>query len=583
MKPHLASLIQQALRSLGKAEAFTASEIEATLERTRQKEHGDFATKIGFLLAKSGGGTPRAWAERLQAALPADAQVSNTSVAGAGFVNFFLSGEARTAIITRILQEKERFGVANLGRGRRVMVEFVSANPNGPLHVGHGRGAAFGDSLSRLLSAVGWAVHREYYVNDAGRQMDILAVSVWLRYLELHGQALAFPANGYRGSYVRDIARALQDTCGAELVPAEPALADLPPDEPAGGDKEQYVDALIARARRLLGAGYQKVHAFGLGAMLKNIRDDLAEFGVVYDEWFSEHGLIEQGAVARALAALRQQGHAYEQDGALWFRSTAFGDEKDRVLVRENGVPTYFASDIAYHLDKLDRGFDLCLDVWGADHHGHVPRIRAALTALGRDPDALEVLLVQFTVLYRGKERASMSTRSGDFVTLRDLRTEVGNDAARFFYVLRKNEQHMDFDLELAKSQSNDNPVFYIQYAHARIWSVFRQLDERGLAADYDPAHADLSLLAAPEEQALIAQLARYPEVVADAGRQFEPHQVAYYLRDLANGVHSYYNAHGFLGAEPPLRLARLSLIDAARQTLANGLGLLGVSAPEAM
>jgi arginyl-tRNA synthetase len=583
VKPHLVSLIRDALARLDVTDVPDTA-IEASIERGRQKGHGDFASKIAFTLTRRGG-TPRSWAERLQGVLPPSPMVERSETAGAGFINFFMAGHAHHQTVRGVLAERERFGRTDIGQGRRVMIEFVSANPNGPLHVGHGRGAAFGDSLARLLETAGWHVHREYYVNDAGRQMDILTVSVWLRYLEASGETVPFPANGYRGAYVHTVARGLTREYGAAFKADVRAITeDLPPDEPEGGDKEQYIDALIRRARTLLGpVRYAQVHGFGLRAMLADIREDLEEFGIVYDTWFSERGLIDSEQVARALSELEAKGHVYREQGALWFRSTTFGDEKDRVLVRENGVPTYFASDIAYHLDKMARGFDLCLDVWGADHHGHVPRIMAALSALGRDPRQLEVLLVQFTVLYRGKERVAMSTRSGDFVTLRDLRAEVGKDAARFFYVLRKNEQHMDFDLELAKSQSNDNPVYYIQYAHARIRSVFRQLEERGLAVPKNLADTDLTPLGAPEERALMLEIGRYPEVVTEAARRFEPHQVAYYLRELANALHSDYNAHGILTAEPEVRDARLALIEAARVVMANGLALLGVSAPEQM
>ncbi|MHB1586327.1 MAG: arginine--tRNA ligase [Acidiferrobacteraceae bacterium] len=584
MKAHLASLIRDALVRLEVADIPEVAAIETTVERARQKGRGDFATKIAFSLAKQGG-TAKTWAERLCAALPPSPMVERAQPAGAGFVNFFMSEQARHAGVRDVLSARERFGRADLGRGRRVMVEFVSANPNGPLHVGHGRGAAFGDSLARLLEATGWNVEREYYVNDAGRQMDILAASVWIRYLEQSGATLPFPANGYRGSYVRTIAQDLAREYGPAFKADSGVVTQgLPRDEADGGDKEEYIDALINRARTVLGAEhYAKVHGFGLQAMLSDIRSDLEEFGVAYDTWYSERGLIDRGAVAAAITELETLGHVYREQGALWFRSTTFGDEKDRVLVRENGVPTYFASDIAYHLDKINRGFDLLIDVWGADHHGHVPRINAALSALARDPRRLEVLLVQFAALYRGKERVAMSTRAGEFVTLRDLRSEVGRDAARFFYVLRKNEQHMDFDLELAKSQSNDNPVFYIQYAHARIRSVFRQLEERTLEPAAASPETDLAALTEAEEHSLMFEIGRYPEVITEAARRFEPHQVAYYLRDVAQAVHAYYNAHGFLTAEPKVRAARLALLEAARIVIANGLAVLGVSAPEQM
>ncbi len=586
MKAKLEQFLYAALRALHDNGGLAAVE-SVLLDRTRQKDHGDFSTNIALVLAKANKLKPRELAEKIVAALPPSPLIEKVEIAGPGFINFFLKPEALYRTITDIAAAQTHFGESKLGAGQRVMVEFVSANPNGPLHVGHGRGAAYGDSLARLLKAAGFAVHREYYINDAGRQMDILAVSVWFRYLELAGVRLPFPANGYKGEYVYDIARTLTTQHGKEFLRDSAAiLRDLPQDEIAEGqgDKEAYIDALIERARTLLGeTGYRAVHGAGLSAMLADIRADLREFGVEYDEWFSERGLIDGGAVPKAIALLKANGHLYEKDGALWFRSTAFGDEKDRVVVRDNGVTTYFASDIAYHLNKIERGFAHCINVWGADHHGYIPRVRAALAAMDKDPEILTVLLVQFAILYRGGQRAQMSTRSGQFVTLRELRAEVGNDAARFFYVLRKSEQHMDFDLDLAKSQSNDNPVFYIQYAHARICSVFGQLKEKRLDYETDAAKIGFSLLKEEHEQALLQTLTRYPEVIEDAARAYEPHQIAYYLRDLANDLHTYYNAHTFLLDDRALRSARLHLIDATRIVLANGLRLLGVSAPERM
>ena len=465
-----------------------------------------------------------------------------------------------------------------------MQVEFVSANPTGPLHVGHGRGAAYGDAVAKLLEATGWSVEREYYVNDAGRQMDILAVSVWLRYLELCGEPADFPEKGYQGDYVYDIAADLHRADGeAHRRPWSEVVAGLPPDG-EGEAGERHMDALIGRARELLGPeSWRRVHHIGREVILDLIRRDLEAFRVRYDRWFSARSLVASGAVERAIERLRAAGHAYEKDGALWFRASAFGDEKDRVLVRENGQPTYFASDVAYHLDKIERGFERLIDVWGADHHGYVPRLRAALAALGHDPDRLEVRLVQFAVLYRGGEKVQMSTRSGEFVTLRELREEVGTDAARFFYVLRSAEQHLDFDLDLAKSQSAENPVYYVQYAHARVCSVMRQLAERGLEHDRSRGLAALDRLAEPQELRLVRTLARWPEVVEAAAAARAPHQVAHYLRELANDFHVCYSAVPFLVEEPALRDARLALILAVRQTIANGLGLLGVSAPESM
>ncbi len=587
MKYHLQQLLLSALEAL-RNDGTLSCELpqQIAIERTRDKSHGDFACNIAMVLAKLARSKPRELAEKIVAALPASALVTKVEIAGPGFINFTLSPAASLSVVGQILEAGEAFGRSSVGAGQRVQVEFVSANPTGPLHVGHGRGAAYGAAVADLLAAAGFQVHREYYVNDAGRQMDILATSVWVRYLELAGETLPFPANGYKSDdYVWDIAATIHRSHGdAFRHPAATVLTDLPPDEPQGGDKELYIDALIARAKQLLGdQGYRTVFDTGLDTILADIKQDLEEFGVVYEEWYSERTLVESGKVDSAIKRLQAAGHIYEQEGALWFRSTAFGDEKDRVVVRDNGVKTYFASDIAYHMEKLERGFDRVIDVWGADHHGYVPRVKAALQAMGDDPSKLDVLLVQFAILYRGGERVQMSTRSGSFVTLRELRDEVGNDAARFFYVLRKCEQHMDFDLDLAKSQSADNPVYYIQYAHARIASVMRQLGEKGFSYDQAAGLNHLQLLTESHEQELIQSLTRYPEVVEAAALNHEPHQLAHYLRELANAFHTYYNAHQFLVDEGALRDARLALINATRQVLANGLSLLGVSAPETM
>jgi len=555
------------------------------VEHTRAKEHGDFASNVALALAKQARAKPRDVAAKIVKALPASPLIAKVEIAGPGFINFFLKENAYQQVVPRILNEGAAYGRSAIGAGKRVQVEFVSANPTGPLHVGHGRGAAYGACVADLLAAVGFHVHREYYINDAGRQMDILATSVWLRYLELAGEKFTFPVNGYKGDYIYDIGATLHRENGDKYRHAAAKVFEsVPADEPAGGDKEKHIDGLIERAKQLLGAeAYRKVFDLGLKVILDDIRQDLEEFGVKYDEWYSERALVERGAADRVIERLKKSGHAYEKDGALWFRSTDYGDDKDRVLMRDNGQKTYFAHDIAYHADKLERGFARVIDIWGADHHGYVPRVKAALAALGDDPSKLDVLLVQFAILYRGGEKAQMSTRSGEFVTLRELRDEVGNDAARFFYVLRKCEQHMDFDLDLAKSQSNDNPVYYIQYAHARVHSVFRQLKEKGFARDSARGNAGLARLTESHEQELMARLARYQEIVETAALAHEPHQIAYYLRDLANDFHTYYNAHTFIVDDAALRDARLNLIDATRQVLANGLKLLGVSAPEVM
>ncbi len=586
MRSQIQQIVSQALSQLVLDGVIPADAVsKPVIERARDPLHGDFACNVAMVLAKAAGAKPRELAERLVAALPAAEWLARVEIAGPGFINFALSPSAYHAVVPEILRQGPAFGRSDLGQGKRVQVEFVSANPTGPLHVGHGRGAAYGAVVADLLAAVGFEVHREYYVNDAGRQMDILATSVWLRYLELCDEVLTFPANGYKGDYVWDIAATLhREHADAYRHAADEVFAEVPADEPAGGDKELHIDALIGRAKQLLGDNrYRYVFELGLNTILDDIRDDLELFGVTYDEWYSERSLTESGAVNKAIARLREAGHIYEQDGALWFRSTAFGDEKDRVVQRDNGQLTYFASDIAYHMHKLERGFARVIDIWGADHHGYVPRVKAALQALGDDPAKLDVLLVQFAILYRGGEKVQMSTRSGEFVTLRELRKEVGRDAARFFYVMRKCEQHLDFDLDLAKSQSNDNPVYYVQYAHARVCSVLAQAAEKGIEVEISEGSNNLERLTEEHEQALFKTLSRYPEMVQTAALNEEPHQLTHYVRELANDFHTYYNAHQFLVPDAALRDGRIKLILAVRQVLQNGLNLLGVSAPERM
>ncbi|MGB6976025.1 MAG: arginine--tRNA ligase [Gammaproteobacteria bacterium] len=588
MQRYLKEMLAEALNRLqqqGKLSAEIAVPLQ--VERTRDKQHGDFACNIALLLAKATQSKPRELAESIVAQLPPSDWIQKVTVAGPGFINFFIADKAYYQVISEILTKGHDYGRSAVGAGQRVNMEYVSANPNGPLHVGHGRGAAYGATVANLLEAVGFTVHREYYVNDAGRQMHILAVSVWLRYLEELGETLPFPSNSYKGDYVREIARQLKVAVGDRLrQPLNAIFSNLPPDttESNEEDGDAYIDALIVRAKKLLGeADYQKVFDQGLQTVLADIREDLAEFGVAFQEWFSESQLVTNGTLRRDIDRLRQAGYLYEKEGALWFAAMQFGDEKDRVVVRKNGQSTYFASDIAYHLNKFERGFDRVIDIMGADHHGYAPRINAFLKALGMPTDKFIVLLVQFASLYRGKEKVQMSTRSGSFVTLRELRKEVGNDAARFFYIMRKPEQHLDFDLELAKSQSNDNPVYYIQYAYARICSVMQQLAVRQLTWDQQQGLAHLSLLDTEQEQDLLRFLARYPEIIETAALDYEPHLLAHYLQELAYHFHTYYNASPFLVEENALRNARLCLVIATRQVIANGLQLLGLSAPENM
>ncbi len=586
MKKKLESLLLYAVEALK-----TASVIEQefnpviTIERTRDQLHGDFACNLAMILAKSAKMNPRQLAEKIVAAIPVDASVTKIEIAGPGFINFFIDPKAQYQVITRIHKQGDKFGLSQLGAGQKVQVEFVSANPTGPLHVGHGRGAAYGSAVADLLTAVGYDVQREYYVNDAGRQMDILATSVWLRYLEECGELLTFPSNGYRGDYIREIAANLHRESSNEYRhPVALVFEEMPADEPQGGDKELYIDALITRAKTLLGdKQYRDVFQSGLNGILEDIRDDLSDFGVNYQQWFSERQLMDDGSIDEALNRLREAGHLYEKDGATWFASSQLGDEKDRVVIRDNGQSTYFASDIAYHMNKLDRGFDKIINIWGADHHGYIPRVTAALQALGADAKKLQVILVQFAVLYRGGEKVKMSTRSGSFVTLRQLRNEVGQDAARFFYVMRKSEQHMDFDLKLATSKTNENPVFYVQYAHARVCSVLKQLADKELQRDIQTGEENLHKLVEQQEINLLSSLTHYPEVLQRAALQYEPHLLINYLRELAAEFHTYYNAHQFIVDDATVRNARLNLICAVKQVLANGLNLLRINTPEAM
>ncbi|HKY91477.1 MAG TPA: arginine--tRNA ligase [Nevskiaceae bacterium] len=600
MKSHLQALLEGALaalwRELEREPPVTPPSIQ--IDATKDTRHGDFATNLALTIAKPAGLPPRAIAEKLARLLPASPRVAKVEIAGPGFINFFLAPAAFQSIVADVLRAGAAYGHDRSGTKGRVNVEFVSANPTGPMHVGHGRGAAFGDSLANILAVTGWDVTREYYINDAGRQVDILAVSVWMRYLEACGEPVPFPARGYPADYIRATSERVKREHGdAFRRDAQAVLQGLPtepPSQPDADDKtkaalkaeqETYVDALIERAKRLLGDGYATVQQAGLADQLGAIRATLDAFGVRFDRWSSEAALVASGFAKTAIDRLRAQGHVFEQDGAQWLRTSSFGDEKDRVLFKADGAATYFANDLAYHVDKLDRTKtsdgrpSLLIDVWGADHHGYIGRVKAAIEALTGRKDALRVQLMQFVTLSSGR----MGKRSGNFVTLQDLVSEAGKDATRFFYLLRSHDQHLEFDIELARSQSNDNPVYYVQYAHARIGSVFRQLAERG--GTFDPAACESSLhrLVEPHEKALLVWLQKFPETLANAGTQGAPHSLAFFLRDVADALHSYYNAHKFLGDDAELQTARLALIAATRTVLANGLGLLGVSAPETM
>mgnify|MGYP003144451120 CR=1 FL=1 len=589
----LASLFNDAIQTL-QADGTLPSDWQNNSQITRTKDlsHGDFASNIALTAAKAAKANPRQLAEKIVNALPENQDIRQVEIAGPGFINVFLNSEAKFAVLDDIFTQQDRFGLSNQFDGQKVQVEFVSANPTSSLHVGHGRGAAFGMSVSNLLEAIGYDVTREYYVNDAGRQMDILATSTYLRYLALNGEQITFPINGYQGDYVSDIAQTLKTQHGDSYVHRFADVAkDVPEDAKfeinadsektlISGDKEAHIDGLIAGSKALLGDSYALFLNAALSSILADIKDDLNDFGVSYECWFSERSIDSE--IEPVLQILDDKGYLYEKDGNIWFKSTDFGDEKDRVVRRANGQSTYFASDIAYHKNKFDRGFDKVINVWGADHHGYVPRVKAALLALGIDAERLDVVLVQFVALWRGSEKVQMSSRSGQFVTLRDLRAEVGN------------EVHIDFDLELAKSQSKDNQVYYIQYAHARVCRVLEKLATYDLAVDDAVGLAHQDLLNAPNEDELIKLLAGYPATLLRAATGYEPHVLTNYLKELAALFHGWYDTNRILPVslttgetpssdEMALMQARLRLSKAVRQVLANGLGLLGLSAPSAM
>ncbi len=598
----LQALINQAVSQL-QTDGLLPADWQNNSQITRAKDpaHGDYASNIALVSAKLAKTNPRNLAEQIINALPANDLIAKIDIAGPGFINVFLNSDAKFSVLADILSQKGHFGLTKEFAGHKVQVEFVSANPTSSLHVGHGRGAAFGMSVANLLEAVGYEVCREYYVNDAGRQMDILATSTYLRYLQLFDDSLVFPTNAYKGDYVIDYAKELQAEFADKYVfDLAEVYADVPADavyqenvkgekELISGDKEKHIDGLIANSKKLLGdEGYEVFLNKALDTILADIKEDLGEFGVRYENWFSEKSV--QDEIEPALQVLEDKGYLYEKDGNIWFKSTDFGDEKDRVVRRANGLMTYFASDIAYHKNKYDRGFDKVINVWGADHHGYIARVKAAMTALGYE-DNLDVILVQFVALWRGEEKVAMSSRSGEFVTLRELREEVGNDAARFYYVARKPEVHMDFDLELAKSQSKDNAVYYIQYGHARICSVLEKLEERGFSLDEDMGKANQALLTKEVESELLKLLTAYPATLKRSAVSYEPHVLTNYLKDLASLFHSWYNDNrilpkeGHTPSEDELKLmqARLRMSQAIRQVLANGLSLLGLSAPTSM
>ncbi|NLA90799.1 MAG: arginine--tRNA ligase [Synergistaceae bacterium] len=551
----LRRLVGGAVREAASEKGISLSELpEIVFEKPRREEQGDLSTNCAMQMSRLLGEKPAVLAKKIAASISDNPYLDRVETAGPGFINFFLSPKWMGEVLTDILAAGEKWGRSDLGRGRKVQVEFVSANPTGPLHVGHGRGAAVGDMIAGILEFTGWKVEREYYINDAGLQMDLLGLSTQARYFEIAGSSekVPFPEDGYRGQYIYHMAEEIRSREGDRFL-AMPPGESLPFFRTWSGE-----------------------------AILESIRKDLADFGVNFDVWFSEKTLYERDLVPSAMDILKERGFAFEQEGALWFKSTDFSDEKDRVLIRGNGAPTYFASDIAYHKDKFDRGFDRVIDVWGADHHGYVPRMKAGVQSLGRDPEDLDILLIQFVNLLRDGVQVAMSTRSGEFVTLRDVTEEVGTDAARFFFAMRRNDSHLDFDLELAKRTSNDNPVYYVQYAHARICSVMREAETRGVSL---PSGRDIrgEIFASAEEKKLMARLADFPQEVEKASRELAPHILVKYVSDLAADFHSFYNAHRVLGEAEEVTEARLLLAKASGMIIASVLGLLGVRAPERM
>ena len=590
MKAHLGVLLESALASVTAGRPLDVPPTPQ-VDATKDPRFGDFQTNLALMLAKPLGLPPRKVAEALVAALPPSDRVAKVDIAGPGFINFHLAPAAFQAVVPDILAAEARYGRDDSGGRGRIMVEFVSANPTGPMHVGHGRNAAYGDTVANLLEAAGWRVWREYYINDAGRQTDVLTVSVWLRYLQRCGVALAFPKRAYPADYIRVTADRLYDEVGANAFRVA-GIDELPTEEVAaeGADdaeknrvklsQEAHIDRWITLGREGLGADYERIRHAALTDQLAAIRATLAAFSVRFDQWTSEADLVARGAVDKALKRLGEQGLTYTRDGAVWMKSEAFGDEKDRVLIKADGAATYYCNDLAYHVDKLDRDWPRLLDVWGADHHGYIARVRAAIEALTGRKDALDVQLIQFVTLSSGR----MGKRSGNFVTLKELIDEAGADATRFFYLMRGHEQHLEFDVDLAKSRSTDNPVYYVQYAHARLCSVFAQLAESGAVYDRATGLAHLARLDNEHEKRLLTALARFPDVIASAAQDLAPHRMAFYLKDeLADAFHSYYNAHKFLVDDAELQAARLALCEATRLVLGNGLALLGVSAPERM
>lgn len=554
MKTRLKEAVESALQHCYTNQLLSSGEMpEFAIEVPNRADHGDFAVNVAMMLARPEKKAPRQIAEILVEQLQQQSGMwDKIEIAGPGFINFFLSASCWHAVLDDIYARGDQYGRSTVGAGRRVQVEFVSANPTGPLHIGHGRGAATGDAVASVLQAAGFDVQREYYINDAGNQMDTLGRSIFLRYCQLQGRDVEFPEDCYQGDYIRSLAQQTLEEQGDRFFQMDEA------------------DAIAHFSRE------------GGEAIRCGIDADLQQFGIHFDNWYSEQSLYDRDLVKAGIETLTRDGYTYEEDGAIWFRTTDFGDDKDRVLIRSNGATTYFASDVAYHREKYQRGFDIVIDVWGADHHGYVPRMKAVLAALGRNPEDLQIILVQLVNLLREGEQIAMSTRSGKFVTLKEVLDEVGKDACRFFFLMRRSDSQLDFDLELAKKQSTENPVYYVQYAHARVCSINRNAQEAGLVLA-QPGSVDLSSLKLPEELALTKMLARYPEVVVGAAVNYEPHRVTFYLQELAAQFHSYYNQQRVIVDDAATSAARLYLVNAVKLVICNALTVLGVSAPEKM
>lgn len=585
MKNDLIRILKTVLKQIGEENGIDFSNKKVSIQENKEKSHGDYASNLAMVVAKDLSQTPREVAEKICSLLPSEEWIEKVNIAGPGFINFYLKKDTHNEILLLIEESGRDFGRNNSGNGERVLIEYVSSNPTGPLHVGHGRGAAFGSVLSELLRCAGYKVDEEYYVNDHGRQMNILTISIWLRYLHQNGQELKFSKKGYQGVYVEQLAKQLAEEKGTKynLKENESDLLELLEAQ----ETEEDLDRLIGWGKSFLKENFEEIREFSLREIMSSIKEDLKLFGVNHNLWFNESSMysnkIDLPDIDKSIKLLSESGFLYEKEEALWFKSTEFGDDKDRVVKRANSDNTYFASDISYHLDKYDRGYDRIINVWGADHHGYLPRVSAAMEALGKSRDKLEVVFIQFANLLRNGEKVSMSTRGGEFIPLIELIEEVSSEAARFFYINRKADQHLDFDLDLAKSQTKDNPLYYIQYAHARICGVFETLKKEGMKLNQELGLDNLNLLNLDKEIEIQKMLLQYPEVISRAAKNSEPHLICYYLKDLSGLFHSYYNSERFLVDDEKLMNSRLFLLKGTKQVISNGLEILGIGAPESM